>query len=165
MSGWERVLKTDARAIELSNRHYSRVAYGKIGAVLGPPGRLLCYATPERNALWVSHWPYAAMALDGLDAFRCTMFRNESQHLASDMIRAAMLLTEATWSEQGRPADGWITWVDASLVTSEIPGYCFRRAGWHRDRAWRPSRKGSGLIRLHRSLLTKPWPTPMTLFT
>jgi hypothetical protein len=153
---WERVSKADRGAVELANRHYSRQAYGKVGKMLGPPGRLLCLATPNRDAVWVSHWPYAHLALDHLDAFRCTMFRNESAALSSLMIREAMLATELHW--QAAPADGWITWVDANLIASEIPGWCFRRAGWRHDRSWKPYRKGSGLIRLRARVVARPAP-------
>jgi len=145
------VTKADKDAVTLANRHYSRLAYGKVGQMLGPPGRLLCFATPERDAVWVSHWPYGHLALDHLDAYRCTMFRNEGNLRSSDLIREAMLLTELHW--QGLPSDGWLTWVDGNLIESEIPGYCFRRAGWKHDRAWKPTRSGTGLIRLRARLL------------
>lgn len=152
MGSWELVSKADNGAVALANRHYSRLAYGKVGKMLGPPGRLKCWATPDRTAVWVSHWPYAHLALDKMDAFRCTMFRNEGSSLSSDLIREAMAMTEAIWLPEGRPADGWITWVDASLVASEVPGYCFRRAGWRHDRQWTSTRKGSELIRLRAKL-------------
>lgn len=152
---WERVTKADRGAVDLANRHYSRQAYGKVGKMLGPPGRLLCYATGDRSAVWVSHWPYSHLALDKLDAFRCTMFRNEGHHLSSDLIRSAMVLTEDHWLAEGCPSSGWITWVDAGLIQSEIPGYCFRRAGWHHDRDWKPSRRNSKIIRLRAQLKTR----------
>jgi hypothetical protein len=147
MTDWERVTKGDPGAVALANRHYSRLAYGKVGKMLGPPGRLVCFATPERDAVWVSHWPYAHLALDRLDAYRCTMFRNESGRLSSSLILEAMAATEAVWGPP--PVDGWVTWVDAAMVASGVPGWCFRRAGWRHDRLWRSTRgAGSQLIRL-----------------
>jgi hypothetical protein len=149
---WEVVKKGDKEAVALANRHYSRLLYGKQGTQLGPPGRLRCFATADRKAVWVSHWPYGHLALDGLDAFRCTMFRNESDLRSSDLIRAAMALTEEIWLPQGRPSYGWITWIDPAAIQSEVPGYCFRRAGWRHDRSWVPSRGSAHLIRLWAAL-------------
>lgn len=84
--------------------------------------------------MWVTHWPYAHLALDKLDSWRCTIFRNESDALSSDLIRSAMEATATLWGS--RPADGWITWVDTRKVNSRNPGYCFLKAGWVRDREW-----------------------------
>src|ERR1700746_3814316 len=136
---WQIIKKSDPAAVALANRHYSRLLYGKQGVMLGPPGRLRCFATADRKAVWVSHWPYGHLALDKLDAFRCTMFRNEGEYRSSDLIRAAMELTESLWLSEGTPEHGWITWVDAAAIGTTIPGYCFRRAGWHHDRTWTPT--------------------------
>jgi hypothetical protein len=116
----------------LADRHYNRQQRGS--GQVGPPGRKLVFVTHCERAVWVSHWPYADLALDGLDAWRCTIFRNEGAGLSSDLIRAAMDLTAQLWS--GRPAEGWITWVDRRQVRSTNPGYCFKQAGWSIDRAW-----------------------------
>jgi len=45
-----------------------------------------------------------------------------------------MELTARVWDD--RPRDGWLTYVWPSRISSSIPGYCFRRAGWRHDRAW-----------------------------
>ena len=37
--------------------------------------------------------------------------------------------------------------------SSIVPGWCFRRAGWHRDRAWTPSRRDVRLYRFRSALL------------
>jgi hypothetical protein len=147
--GWELVKKSDPVAVEIANRHYSRQAFGKQGVMLGPPGRLRCFRISD-YAVWVSHWPYAELALDGLDAYRCTMFRNEGPDLGSDLVLEAMLLTEQIWG----PAPRWITWVAPGLVRSENPGCCFKKAGWRRDREWVGGRKGIQLIRLSSEAVT-----------
>jgi hypothetical protein len=144
---WRRTTKVDPVAVALANRHYSRRKYGKIGKSVGPPGRLLTFVSPDEQAVWASHWPYGHLALDGLDAWRCVIFRNEGDMLSSTLIRSAMKLTAEAWSP-GRPADGWLTWVDRAEVASTNPGYCFQMAGWTVDRDWHSTRRGSMLVRL-----------------
>lgn len=70
---------------------------------------------------------------DAQSGYRCAMFRNETGSRASDLIRAAVEVTERLW---GASPFGWMTYVDATRVRTQIPGYCFRRAGWKRDRAF-----------------------------
>jgi len=130
---WQRRDHRDPAANALADRHYSRRRPGS--GQVGPPGRKLVLVTPCERAVWVSHWPYPHLALDRLDAWRCTLFRNEAPELrSSDLVRAAMWLTAAVWT--GRPADGWLTWVDPAKVRSPNPGYCFKQAGWRLDRDW-----------------------------
>jgi hypothetical protein len=122
----------DSAANALADRHYNRQQRGS--GQVGPPGRKLVFVTHCERAVWVSHWPYADLALDGLDAWRCTIFRNEGAGLSSELIRAAMNLTALLW--RGHPAEGWITWIDRRQVRSTNPGYCFKQAGWSIDRTW-----------------------------
>lgn len=72
--------------------------------------------------------------MDGLDAYRCSVFRNEGAGLASTLIGEAVALTVALWGDP--PRDEWVTWVDTRKVASENPGYCFKQAGWWLDRQW-----------------------------
>lgn len=141
---WQRRTKGDRAARALADRHYSRQAVG--AAQIGPPGRLLVLVTPCERALWVSHHPLPEVVLDRLDAWRCSVFRNEGAGLSSELIRSAMAVTAQLWASH-LPADGWITWVDPDAVRSTNPGYCFLRAGWARDPSWRPARP-TGLLRL-----------------
>jgi hypothetical protein len=130
---WQRRTPADAAANALADRHYSRQTpfSGRIGA----PGRKLVFVTPCERAVWLTHWPFAEMALDHLDAWRCSIFRNEGAGLSSDLITAAMTLTRETWGTE--PPDGWLTWIDRRRVTGTNPGYCFKRAGWTLDREWK----------------------------
>lgn len=139
-TGWQVRSKADPAAVVLADRHYSRRNPGTMQ--IGPPGRLLVLLTGCERAVWITHWPNTRGARDGLDAWRCTMFRNEGAGLSSELIRSAMAATAQLWSD--RPADGWLTWVDRSKIRSTNPGYCFIRAGWTLDRTW--SRRN--LIRL-----------------
>jgi hypothetical protein len=129
---WQVRSKADPAALELYDRHYSRQQPGK--GEVGPPGRKIVLVTPCERAMWCSHWPYEDMTMDHLDAFRCSVFRNEGAGLASDLIREAMTITERLWGEP--PSDGWVTWVDTRKVPGSNPGYCFKQAGWWLDRGW-----------------------------
>jgi hypothetical protein len=97
----------------------------------------------DEAALWVTHWPDAALVLDGIDALRCTVFRREGRRRmrASEMILAAHELSESVF---GAAPDGWLTYVEPSKVRSADPGHCFKAAGYVLDECFR-SRK---LIRL-----------------
>jgi hypothetical protein len=129
---WQVRNSFDPAANALADRHYNRQRRGS--GQIGPPGRKLVFVTPCERAVWITHWPYANLALDGMDAWRCSLFRNEGAGLSSQLIIAAMNLTAHLWS--GRPADGWITWIDRRHVASSNPGYCFKQAGWTLDRSW-----------------------------
>jgi hypothetical protein len=129
---WQVRSRSDAAARALADRHYSRKTRG--APWVGPPGRVLVLVTPCERAAWVTRWPYPYLALDGLDAWRCSLFRNEATELLSSaLIVAAMATTAAVWA--AGPRDGWLTWVDPAKVASANPGYCFQRAGWTRDRS------------------------------
>lgn len=130
---WQVRTRLDPAANALADRHYSRRR--PFSGQVGPPGRRLVLVTPCERATWLTHWPYASLALDGLDAWRCTIFRNEGAGLSSDLIREAMTLTERLW--HAPPEDGWLTWIDTRKVRSANPGYCFKQAGWWLDREWK----------------------------
>lgn len=133
---WSRRGRFDAAAVRIADRHYSREKPGT--PQVGGPGYLIVLVTPDELAAWISkrHDPAifegkrTRTSADGFRGFRCALFRNESSHLASDLIRAAVALTEAEW---GQSPFGWMTYVDRSKIASENPGYCFKRAGWILD--------------------------------
>jgi len=129
---WRRTNKFDSRAAALADRHYSRRTVGSPQFM--PPGRTLVLMTEGGDAVWGTHWPRADLTLDGLDAWRCSIFRNEGSGLSSDLITEAMQRTADTWHD--RPGDGWLTFVAKNKVRSSNPGYCFLMAGWWVDRSW-----------------------------
>ena len=129
---WQVRNRFSAAAAALADRHYSRRhSSNQVGGV----GRVLILVTPCERALWVTKWPLAEAPYDGLNAYRCSYFRNEGAGLSSELIVAAMELTCERWGEP--PADGWVTWVNRSKVASVNPGYCFKQAGWWIDREYR----------------------------
>lgn len=73
------------------------------------------------DAEYVRHaWP---------GAWICTLFRNESDTLSSELIRQAVAATVAAWGPP--PAIGMVTFVDETKVRRKRdPGRCFLRAGF-----------------------------------
>lgn len=122
----------DKAAVALADRHYSRRP-DKIGSnQLGGVGKALTLVTPCERGLWVTR--YLLKPFDGLDAWRCSYFRNEGAGLASSLIVSAMELTLERWGAP--PPDGWVTWIDKRKIASTNPGFCFKQAGWWLDREW-----------------------------
>lgn len=64
--------------------------------------------------------------------WRCNMFRNLGPVLSSRLIRAAVVMTVLEWWNQYGviPEETLTTEVRVNAVKSEIPGYCYKRAGW-----------------------------------
>jgi hypothetical protein len=122
---WQRVTKFDPRSATLADRHYSR---RKIGSPqFMPPGQtviLFC----ESGAVfgwWRPHPASGIKSMNGLDGWTCTIFRNESSILSSQLILEA---------EQFLPSDcgpdGLLTYVWDKKIKSTNPGYCFKLAGY-----------------------------------
>lgn len=148
---WEIVKASDARARALADRHYNRKTIG--ASTVGPPGRRLVLVATSGPALWITHYPRPDLALDGIDALRCSSFRNEGAGLSSELIREAMLVTARAWPELDPPG-GWLTFVDRSKVeTVGELGYCYLRAGWWRDRTYDPGPWARTLVRFRAELL------------
>jgi hypothetical protein len=145
VAAWQIRSNSDPAARALADQHYSRGTPGS--PWVGPPGRKLMLVTPCERAVWQTHWPDGDLTLDGLDAWRCSIFRRSpGAPLASELIEAAMVATLAYWQraqtrprhswKESLPADGWVTWIDRRYVASANPGYCYKQAGWRLDRDW-----------------------------
>ncbi|MGH9222613.1 MAG: hypothetical protein ACRD2W_02150 [Acidimicrobiales bacterium] len=119
---------SDRVLVAFADRHYPRRSIG--WPVVGPPGHRLALVTPCERAVWLTH--YTDHPDDGLDAWRCSIFRNEGAGLSSVLILSAMAMTAEQWG--AAPPDGWVTFVDPRKVNGTNPGYCFLVAGWWRDR-------------------------------
>lgn len=133
---WQLSHRADPKAVPIADRHYNRQ---KVGAPqFAPPGRCLVLATPNYDALWITSFPFAQYVKHAwAGAYVCTMFRNESNLLSSDLIREAVALTRwywtitPSWYKTPEPELGMITFVDASQTRHKRdPGRCFRRAGF-----------------------------------
>ena len=110
--------------------HYSRQTPG--ARMFTRNGQNLVFITPDALAVWVTFRPTPGKAVrsDKLEAWECALFRNEGPYLSSELIREAVELSWSLWGIP--PKDGIITFVKPSAVQSQIPGYCYKRAGWRR---------------------------------
>jgi hypothetical protein len=75
----------------------------------------------------------------GRYVWRCNMFRNLGPERASDLVRSATTSTVRAWlARYGEvPSETLQTEVKPAAIHSEVPGYCYRRAGWV---SWRRAR-------------------------
>lgn len=121
--------RADPRAVRLADRHYSRQKHGTPQFV--PPGRCLVLLTEAGDALWVTSWPFAEFTKHAwAGAWVCSLFRNESEHLSSELIREAVAATKAEWEA---PELGMITFVKTDAVRRKRdPGRCYVKAGFKR---------------------------------
>jgi hypothetical protein len=120
-----------------------------------PPGRCIVLLTEKADALWVTSWPFAEYTKHAwAGAWMCSLFRNESEYLSSDLIRAAVAATCAIYGEP--PALGMVTFIDASSVRRKRdPGRCYRKAGFKPVRCHLPSFQ-RGTFTLWSSTLIEP---------
>lgn len=129
---WHLSHRFDPRAVALADKHYSRQQPGTPQFV--PPGRCLVLLTEAADALWVTSWPlpeYTKHAWAG--AWICSLVRNESAHLSSELIREAVAVTRWRWGAP--PALGMVTFVDVEKTRAgrspwHKPGRCYRKAGF-----------------------------------
>ncbi len=147
LNPWARVTKFDRWASALADGHYSRRTPGSPQFM--PPGETVVLLTGDARAVfgWWRPDPSSGLeAMNGLDGWTCTIFRNTGDALSSVLIVAAevALLEHA----DGCGPDGLITYVWDNRVRSINPGYCFKRAGWRRTGRSADNRK---------TLLQKPW--------
>jgi len=149
---WHRSYRADPRVLALANRHYNRQNPDSKQFV--PPGSCLVLASApsqheEADALWVTLAPKAEYVQhEWAGAWSCTLFRNESVILSSDLIRQAVAAT--VWKYGSPPPQGFITFVDRTQTRpKKHPGFCYIMAGWHpcgrtKDRGLYAFRLGPG---------------------
>lgn len=111
----------------MADRHYSR---RKIGSPqFMPPGQTIVLVAPGAVWGWWRPHPDAGITpMNGLDGWTCTIFRNESSILSSELVVEAEDMLFAESGEIG--LDGMLTYVWDRKVASANPGYCFKKAGW-----------------------------------
>lgn len=131
---WKIVKKTDTRARALADRHYSRQTIG--ATEFCPPGNSIVLLGLHDDALWVSHRPDPAAALeqrraDGFDYYDNPYFRNESDQRASTLIKQALAVTMYLWRDYW-PPDGFHSFVNPRKVKPQygVYGWVFKRAGF-----------------------------------
>jgi len=127
---WERVTKFDARACALADRHYSRRKPGS-GQFMPPGQTMVLLGEQAVFGWWRPHPSSGIKAMNGLDGWTCTIFRNEGPHLSSLLILEAEAMLRATGETIG--PSGFITYVwDAKVRPTQQPGWCFIKAGYRR---------------------------------
>jgi hypothetical protein len=131
---WHLSHRCDDRGRPLADRHYSRKSIGAKN--FAPPGRCLVLLTENADALWITSWPFDQYVKhDWAGAWLCSCFRNESQHLSSELIREAVAVTRWYWPEI--PDLGMVTFVNIEKTRKRRgkrnpPGQCYIKAGFER---------------------------------
>lgn len=125
---WMESWKADPEARRLADRHYNRKKVGAVQFV--PPGRALVLTTLNRDAFWITSWPFAEYVRHAWPgAWVCTAFRNESKERASELIVEAVSATRAEFGDP--PELGMVTFVDPKKIRhTRQPGRCFIKAGF-----------------------------------
>lgn len=95
--------------------------------------------TADYDALWVTSWQEHVLHA-WAPCWQNALFRNESEHLASELITEAVAATRAHWPHEPVPEYGMITFVDADAVRSSNPGYCYQHAGFAKVGVTNPER-------------------------
>lgn len=116
----------DADCLALYERHYSahRYADGRVRKLFCGPGEKVVLRTDAGDACFV----WRKFRDDsGQQGINCAVFRNESAHRSSDLIRQADEIADCLW-----PHSRHYTYVNPKAVRSANPGFCFLAAGWTR---------------------------------
>jgi hypothetical protein len=114
----------DLDCLELYERHYSCYKYAdfrKRKLFIGP-GEKVVLRTWEGDAMFV--WR-KFIDDSGQTGVNCAVFRNESKHQSSKLIRQADAIADCLWPDLRH-----YTYVKAEAVRSRNPGFCFIAAGW-----------------------------------
>lgn len=111
----------DRELCALADRHYSRQTPG--APQFCPPGELIMLR--DSRAEFVFAWLNQKYRMDEQRGYYCSIFRNESPRLSSEIILEAERFAVARWGS-GRA----FTKVDPRKIRSVNPGFCFKKAGW-----------------------------------
>ena len=116
----------DKDCLELYERHYSayRYADGRQRKLFVGPGEKVVLRTERGDACFV--WR-KFIDDSGQQGINCAVFRNESPHRSSHLIRQADAIADCLW-----PDSRHYTYVNPKEVRSSNPGFCFLMAGWRR---------------------------------
>lgn len=129
-AAWRLSHRASPAGCAIADRHYNRQKIGSPQFV--PPGR--CLVLIRDDALWTTSWPFAEYVKHAwAGAWVNSLFRNEGDDRASDMILAAVAATRFLWEP---PTLGMVTFVDPRAVPGtpvrgqRIYGHCYQRAGF-----------------------------------
>lgn len=128
----------DRTCLALYCRHYSSRKRKKrtIAQFVGP-GACIVLRTADGDAVFV--WrDYINDIQPKQEGIECALFRNESPHLSSELIRQADAIADFCW-----PSQRHYTQVDPAYVGGNPPGSCFLHAGWKR---WGETKTGKLIL-------------------
>lgn len=123
MGYWRLTCDGDVDARRLADRHYSRKTIG--ANLFCGPGEKMVLITVDKKAVFV--WRKCKYRLDKQVGVECTLFRNESNILSSELIKEACIWALSRW-----PGERLFTYVKNKAIRSTNPGYCFQKAGWQK---------------------------------
>lgn len=125
---WIPVLDGDDRVRGFYRRHYSCRHYrdGRNPRLFVGPGEKLVLLTQYSDACFI--WrKFIDAAIPKQTGVNCSLFRNESDVLSSQLIIEA---DEIAWEKWGN--ERLYTYVNPKKIKSTNPGYCYIQAGWTR---------------------------------
>jgi len=114
-----RSTKWDQEARLLADRHYSRQKIGSRQFI--PPGESIVLRNPEGT--WLFVWQKSRYRKDVQTGWNCSIFRNESDRLSSEIISVC----------EGFVTGRKFTFVNPRKIKSSNPGCCFLKAGWRKE--------------------------------
>ena len=129
---WRAASKGHPQLLALADRHYTRQSAGSNQCCR--PGHNLVLLLDDGTAAWVVWRPIPEVGrMDNLEAWECTLFRNEGTTRSSELIASPPTLTNREWG--GPPRDGLIPAVGIDETARRRskrhgPGWCFLCAGW-----------------------------------
>ncbi|GCD60064.1 hypothetical protein NBRC3280_2804 [Acetobacter pasteurianus NBRC 3280] len=123
---WYLTKDGDRSCLELFRRHYSCKNRNPKQSQFVGPGEHIVLRTDLGDAVFV--WRYAVYRADGQKGVECSLFRNESSLLSSELVRQADAIADHCW-----PGKRHYTFVDPAAVRSSNPGFCFIAAGWRKS--------------------------------
>lgn len=130
---WDLTRDGDERALQIFSRHYTFRRYkdnrrdnptNRMRHRIVGPGEYIMLIGNGIEALFV--WKKFRDP-SGQQGVCCSVFRNESNVLSSDLILEAEI-----WAMQKWPGERMYTMVNPKRIRSSNPGYCFLKAGWSR---------------------------------
>lgn len=133
LGAWIQVKDGHPQFADLYRRHYSCYQYAdNRRSQYGYRNRNLVLGPGEKIALLTPDWQAAFgwrkfIDKSGQNGVNCAFFRNESQVLSSWLILEAEKIAWARW-----PGERLYTYVNAAVIKSANPGYCYLKAGWRR---------------------------------
>lgn len=151
---WRLAHKYDRVGAKLADDHYSRRTVGSPQFM--PPGETLVLVAENGLAVfgwWRPHPRSGIKAMNGLDGWTCTIFRNVP---GSGLLASELVLEAERWlvTERGNCGpSGLLTYVAPRKIKSRNPGYCFKIAGYRKP----PLKMAKPTSSKGLKLLWKPW--------